>query len=69
MIRREPTLIPMTDSDVQDVRDAVKLRTKAVTGGLDTVTKVGESVPGYAAQEEAQRKKEGMSKNERLGLA
>lgn len=23
MIRREPTLIPMTDSDVQDVRDMV----------------------------------------------
>lgn len=66
MIRREPTLIPMTDNDVQDVRDAVKARANLKA---DASKKSGSSVPGFAAQEEVQKKKEGMSKNERLGLA
>lgn len=64
MIRRDPTLIPMTDNDVQAVRDAVndKLR-------MDIIMQdSGTNVPGFAAQEEARRKKEAMSKNERLGL-
>lgn len=67
MIRRDPTLIPMTDNDVQDVRDAVKerflMRVFAQEAGLDP-----DAVPGFAVQEEAQRKKAEMSKNERLGI-
>ena len=69
MIRRNPTLIPMTDNDVQDVRDAVKARTAAEAATKDTNMKAAASVPGFASQEESQKKKEAMSKNERLGLA
>ena len=69
MIRRDPTLIPMTDNDVQDVRDAVKARTAAEAATKDTTMKAAASVPGFATQEESQKKKEAMSKNERLGLA
>ena len=79
MIRRDPTLIPMTDNDVQDIRDMVAARlkkaeakqqdasvsTSASTAGMSNP---GASVPGFAAQEEAKIKKEAMSRNERLGL-
>ncbi|KAI0695445.1 hypothetical protein BC835DRAFT_948547 [Cytidiella melzeri] len=68
MIRRDPTLIPMTDNDVQDVRDAVKAR-KAEAATRSSAAKSGASVPGFLAQMQAQKKKEGMTKNERLGLA
>ena len=69
MIRRDPTLIQMTDSDVQDVRDAGKARTKPAATGRDAMNKPGASIPGFAVQEEMQRKKDAMSKSERLGLA
>ena len=79
MIRRDRTLIPMTDNDVQDIRDMVAARLKkaeakqqdasgsasASTAGMSNP---GASVPGFAAQEEAKIKKEAMSRNERLGL-
>lgn len=71
MLRRDPSLIPMTDNDVQDIRDALAARQKAgalqkAEAKLDSLLT---SVPGFAAQEEAKKKKEAMSKNERLGLA
>lgn len=66
MIRRDPTLIPMTDSDVQDVRDAVKTRVRTEAFARDSGLSI--AVPGFAAQEEARKKKEAMSKGERLGL-
>ena len=63
MIRRTPTLIALSDNDVQDVRDAIKARVRTEATGQTT------TVPGFTAQEEARKKKEAMSKNERLGLA
>ena len=35
MIRRNPTLIPMSDADVQDVRDMVALETQLSKEGSD----------------------------------
>lgn len=66
MIRRDPTLIPMTDSDVQDVRDAVKTRVRTEAFARDAG--LLPTVPGFAAVEEARKKREAMSKEERLGL-
>lgn len=71
MIRRDPTLIPMTDSDVQDIRDMIEEAKKAAAlqkADVKMDTAVVPPVPGFAAQEEAQRQREAMSKNERLGL-
>ena len=68
MIRRDPTLIPMTDNDVQDVRDAIKARAQNEASTQEAAAKAGASVPGFAAQEETQKKKDAMTKNERLGL-
>lgn len=73
MIRRDPTQIPMTDNDVQDIRDMLAERKKAA----EALQPKDESpaavavppVPGYAAQEEAKKKKDAMSRNERLGIA
>lgn len=58
----------MTDNDVQDVRDAIKARAKTEAAAREAATKAGASVPGFSAQEETQKKKDAMSKNERLGL-
>ncbi|GJE92182.1 hypothetical protein PsYK624_083400 [Phanerochaete sordida] len=70
MIRRDPTLIPMTDNDVQDVRDMLAARQKeAALQKTEGMLKDGATgVPGFAAQEEARKKKDVMTKNERLGL-
>lgn len=70
MIRRDPTLIPMTDNDVQDVRDMLAARQKAQSlQKTEEMLRDGATgVPGFAAQEDAKRKKDTMSKHERLGL-
>ena len=76
MIRRNPTLIAMTDSDVQDVRDMIALkRAEAATAAAVTNGKgkgKGKDVPQpqtpFVAAEEAKRKREAMSRDERLGI-
>ena len=76
MIRRNPTLITMTDSDVQDVRDMIALkRAEAATAAAVTNGKgkgKGKDVPQpqtpFVAAEEAKRKREAMSRDERLGI-
>jgi hypothetical protein len=57
MIRREPTLIPMTDEDVQDVRAVVAKQKLA-----DTPSLTKEDVEMFDSL------KDGISKAERLGL-
>lgn len=71
MIRRDPTLIPMTDNDVQDIRDFVgaRKREQANNGAETSKTSTSMPVPGFTTQEEAQKKKEAMTKHERLGIA
>lgn len=91
MIRRNPTLIPMSDMDVQDIRnliaqkkaaeaaqamDAASILMAAKGKGKDTsaapaagtAAGVVQGGQGYTAAEEAKRKREGMSRDERLGL-
>ncbi|PCH43798.1 hypothetical protein WOLCODRAFT_153856 [Wolfiporia cocos MD-104 SS10] len=81
MIRRNPTLIPMCDSDVQQVREAVAkrkaearvaaeaARASAAAGrkAKDTTSAPSSSQP-YVAAEDAKRKREAMTRDERLGL-
>lgn len=82
MIRRPPTLIPMTEDDIQQVKDVVEARKQAATADLSTssTTSMGEGGSGKgnldtlkdgeamnaAAESEKERKE--MSKEERLGL-
>lgn len=93
MIRRNPTLIPMSDMDVQDIRnliaqkkaaeaaevaDAASILMAAKGKGKDTsaapaagsaaAAGAAQGGQGYAAAEDAKRKREGMSRDERLGL-
>lgn len=82
MIRRNPTLIPMSDLDVQDVRNLLaqkkaqaaqaaqsEAKGKGKERDMSTVTPAmllgGQ---GHVAAEDLKRKREAMSKDERLGL-
>ena len=73
MIRRPPTTIPLTDLDVQQVRDAVKLQKKQAGAQNPAQPKDAASASTTLAQpyhhvEEAKKKREGMTRDERLGL-
>ena len=73
MIRRPPTTIPLTDLDVQQVRDAVKLQKKQAGAQNPAQSKDAASASTTLAQpyhhvEEAKKKREGMTRDERLGL-
>ena len=82
MIRRPPTLIPMTEADIQQVKDFVEAKKQAANTDTSTssTTGTGEGPSGKgkldalkdgegrngAAESEKERK--AMSKEERLGL-
>ncbi|KAI0063622.1 hypothetical protein BV25DRAFT_1824188 [Artomyces pyxidatus] len=73
MIRREPTLIAMSDADVQDVRSLIARRKndaalKALNGKGKGKSVAATLPPAHVAAEEARRKREATSKDERLGL-
>ena len=77
MIRRAPTTIPLTDLDVQQVRDAIaqrkKLAAKQTDGGqtpaqAKVATASTSVAQPYHHVEEAKKKREAMSREERLGL-
>lgn len=53
MIRRNPTLIPMSDADVQDVRDMVALETLLSEEG--TVVKADANVQQLLSKLKAER--------------
>lgn len=69
MIRRDPTMIPMTDNDVQEVRDVLAYRRtySSIIKSDDQLEREG-IIPGYLQQADAQKKREQMSQAERLGL-
>jgi hypothetical protein len=72
MIRREPTLIPMTDLDVQDVRDMVAKQKAELANHqslLSKMKRLAES-PNLTKEdvEMFDRFKDGISKAKRLGL-
>lgn len=64
----------MTDSDVQDVRDMIALKraeaatAAAVTNGKGKGKDVPQPQTPFVAAEEAKRKREAMSRDERLGI-
>lgn len=82
MIRRPPTLIPMTEADIQQVKDFVEAKKQAVDTDLSTspTTGVGEGLSGKGkldalkdgegknAAAESEKERKAMSKEERLGL-
>jgi len=82
MIRRPPTLIPMTEADIQQVKDFVEARKQATTADPSTssTTSVGEGISGNGnsdalkngegrnAAAESEKERKAMSKEERLGL-
>lgn len=82
MIRRPPTLIPMTEADIQQVKDFVETKKQAVNADLPTssTTNAGEGLSGKAkldalkdgegrnAAAESEKERKAMSKEERLGL-
>jgi hypothetical protein len=82
MIRRPPTLIPMTEADIQQVKDFVEAKKQAVNTNPSptTTTGVGEGSSGRNkldalkdgegrnAAAESEKERKAMSKEERLGL-
>jgi len=76
MIRRPPTRIAMADSDVQDIRDmvvqkradaeAVAIRATQMSSGKGKARDT--TYQPYVAAEDAKRKREAISRDERLGL-
>ncbi|KAI0328615.1 hypothetical protein GY45DRAFT_1254567 [Cubamyces sp. BRFM 1775] len=72
MIRRPPTQIPMTDMDVQQVRDALA-RQRAAAAAQPAAAPVtpaqtpAQNVP-YHHVDEARKKRDAMTRDERLGL-
>jgi len=82
MIRRPPTLIPMTEADIQQVKDFVEARKQAVTTDPSTSSTTGVREGGSSkgkldtlgdgegrnAAAESEKERKAMSKEERLGL-
>ncbi|KAL4250728.1 hypothetical protein ABKN59_005449 [Abortiporus biennis] len=71
MIRRNPTLIELTDNDVQDVRDmlvrkALEKHQAKMADSYGSPEKT--SSEAYRKAEEERKKKAGLSRDERLGL-
>jgi len=82
MIRRPPTLIPMTEADIQQVKDFVEAKKQATTADPSTSSTTGggeggsgkggsdtlKSGEGRNAAAESEKERKAMSKEERLGL-
>lgn len=82
MIRRPPTLIPMTEADIQQVKDFVEARKQAAATDQSTSSTTGvgeggsnkgksdtlEDGEGRNAAAESEKERKAMSKEERLGL-
>lgn len=74
MIRRPPTQIPMTDMDVQQVRDAIaRQKAEAAVQQGQSATPAQATAPTplpqpYHHPDELKKKRDGMTRNERLGL-
>lgn len=66
MIRREPTVITLGDADVQDVK-AIIARQKEAGDTLNRLAREQAARP-FVAAEDAKRKREEMSTEDRLGM-
>ena len=63
MIRRDPTMIPMTDNDIQEVRDVLLERRQ-----WTSYIKSDDQLEKETKQVEALKRRELKSQKERLGL-
>ncbi|KAF8520424.1 hypothetical protein BU17DRAFT_46497 [Hysterangium stoloniferum] len=69
MIRRNPTLIPLEDADVSDVKEFVARRKLAAAEQATRDGKKKEEKKGpFVAVEDAKRKREALTKEERVGM-
>ena len=70
MIRRNPTLLPIQDSDVQALKDLVAARKERDEGANgDTPSQKDAPQLPFVAAEDAKRKREALTTEERLGIA
>ena len=69
MIRRDPTLITMSDNDVQAVRNMVAQKKAAAAAAAGGKGKDAALPTPYSAVDEQKKQREAMSRDERLGLA
>ncbi|KAG8923507.1 hypothetical protein FRC02_011098 [Tulasnella sp. 418] len=73
MLRRDPTPIVLRDNDVQEIRNLMNERKKAIedaqnSGGGPSAVPVSSTAEPVVAPEEAKRKREAMTRNERIGI-
>lgn len=68
MIRRNPTLIALTDNDVQDVRDAVAKKIYASSNVNINAKDIQAGSEVYRKLEDERMKKAAQTTEERLGI-
>lgn len=72
MLRRDPTAIALRETDVQEIRQLVSQQIKALreeTNKEDSGTdSAAAPLEPFVATEDAKKKREALSKEERLGL-
>lgn len=70
MIRRNPTLIQLGDADVADVKELLARRKQAAAelAARDGGKKKEEKKGPFVAPEDAKRKREAMTREDRLGV-
>lgn len=70
MLRRDPTAIPLRDTDVQEVREMLAQKVKEqqdASGAAPPDTSQPASGP-HVEPEEAQKRREAMTREERIGI-
>lgn len=70
MIRRNPTLIQLGDADVADLKELMARRKKAAAekAAREGLKKKEDKKAPFVAPEDAKRKREAMTREDRLGL-
>jgi len=74
MLRRDPTLVSLRDTDVQEIKElAIKRQQEAATamdpaGGVVPESSVVPPQKGVVATEQAKKERQALSRNQRLGL-
>lgn len=70
MIRRNPTLIPLGDADVLDVKELITRRKLAAAdlAAREAGKKKDEKKAPHVAPDDAKRKRDAMTRDDRLGV-
>lgn len=67
MIRRNPTLIPLEDADVSDIKEFMARRKLVFAEQASKDGKKDDKKVPFVAAEDAKRKREAMIREERIG--